>query len=225
MKRNLLIAAILCCFAGICLAHAQTPLKPGYYTTKDTGVAQQVSFANGRLQTLAGGETSLWDAQGGNKYKRSYYYYSDPNKLTQARSGYIERVSQTSFYFYVYEDAKKLYTWQSEKGPGDNLFDTDRLDDRNRDPKSAHVDISLENVEEVAPGWEKYMTKAKEDPGNAQLWMQAAHTAMLVSSYQQDPQALRTLLLSKASLMKKMSPGIANPCPDLISQDIWNEAR
>lgn len=228
MKKFLSRVFLLCGLAG-CHTEglSQNPFKPGYYTTRDNGVPFQVSFCgNGELQVVAGGETSVWQSEGSGKFKRAYYYYNDPNKITTAKvRTYVERISESSFYFYIYEDAKKRYVWQSGSGAGEAPYNTDNLDEQPMDPRSDHVDHTLKRVEEVAPGWEKYMTKAKEDPGNAQVWMQAAHAAMLVSSYRKDPEMLNQMLSTKASLIKKLSPGSENPCPDLIPQEIWNQAK
>ena len=218
------------------------PFKEGYYTTSNMGVDHIVSFKNGEIHIIAGMEIAIYKPAEG-KYRLAGWHYGNPANMQTPKSKagiWIERVSTESYRYYAggaSESEKKLYRFHAAKTAAmnqesetdepiesnDSPYNIHKLENRN--PKSAHVDIGLERVEEIAPHWEKYMSLSKSDPDNSPVWLQAAHAAIIASSYRQNPDMMNTLLKQKATLIQKMAPGKPNPCPDVIPKEIWDSVE
>ena len=211
----------------VSLSFAQ--VQPGYYTTTaELSVAHTVTVKNGAIYVSAGGETSVYRGSGSKYVLAGYFRGGDEGNMRKPASNnppYLV-VQSGSSYKYVAGGQEKLYRLDAAKTEEFKvLFNPDKLEERDGDVKSEHVPIKLERVEELAPGWEKYMALSKSDPDNSPVWLQAAHAAIIASSYRQNPDMMNTLLKQKATIIKKMAPGKPNPCPDVIPNEIWDSVE
>jgi hypothetical protein len=224
MKTVTVILFVLC--SAVC--HAQ--VQQGYYTTADKGVPHVVKIKNGRIYIEAGSETAVYrDAVG--KYQLQGYFYgnneSNMRSPVSRNPPYLVLQSSTS-YKYCAAGQEKLYRLDDAKTQEFSvLFDPANLEEHDGDVKSEFVDVSLKRVEEIAPNYEKYAKKAKDDPDMAQIWLQVAHATVLISSYKNfDTITLNELLLVKAKYIQRIAPGMKeNPCPDVIPEEIWDKAK
>ena len=215
---------------ALCVAVCHAQVQQGYYTTADMGVPQIVKIKNGKMYIEAGGETSVFRNSGGKYVVIGYFYGGNESNMQTPKAKnppYIVPQSNTSYKYHAY-DQVKLYRLDPAKTQDIQiLFDNENLEENEGDPKSEFVEIALKTVEEVAPNYEKYMKKAKDDPANTQVWLQIAQLTIAVSTYtKMNNPLLNDLLLVKAKYIRRTAPHFQeNPCPDVIPQEIWDKAK
>ena len=224
MRTVLVILFALC--AAVCGAQVQQ----GYYTAPDM-VPHIVKIKNGKMYIEAGGETSVFRNSGGKYVVIGYFYGGNESNMQTPKAKnppYIVPQSNTSYKYHAY-DQVKLYRLDAAKTQDIQilLYDNENLEENEGDTQSEFVEVSLKHVEEIAPNYEKYMKKAKDDPANAQIWLQIAQATIAVSSYtKMNNPLLNDLLLVKAKYIQRTAPHFQeNPCPDVIPQEIWEKAK
>lgn len=212
----------------VAVCHSQ--VQEGYYTTADMGVPHVVKIKNSAIYIEAGSETAVYRNSGGKYVLQGYYYSGNESNMRAPVSKnppYIVPQSSTSYKYCVGSQEKYYHLDAGKTQELKDLYNPANLAEHDGDTKSEFVDASLKRVEEVAPNYEKYMKKSKDDPANAQVWLQVASATVLVSSYQgRDDATLRDLLLVKAKTIQRMAPYMQeNPCPEVIPQEIWDKAK
>lgn len=223
MRTGIITLFVLC--AAVCSAQ----LQQGYYTSVNM-VPHIVKIKNGSIYIEAGSETAIYSGSGGKYVLKGYFYNGNESNMRAPISKnppYLMLQSNTSYKYCTASGQENLYRLDATQTKQfEVLFDPAKLDD-DSGTRSNFVDASQTRVEEIAPNYEKYMQKAKDDPDNAQVWFTVAHVAVLVSSYQgRDEATLNDLLLIKAKYIQRIAPYIKeNPCPEVIPQEVWDRAK
>jgi len=222
---------ILSILFALCAAVCPAQVQQGYYVP-DGGMAVPhiTKIKNGSLYISAGGETSIYSNAGGRYVLKGYFYGGNESNLQTPRSRnppYIVPQSGTSYKYYAGGNEIFYRLDNAKTQEFKILFDNDKLDEHGGEQQSEFVEVALEHVEEVAPNYEKYMKKAKDDPNNAQMWLQVAHATIAVSSYTKTGNPiLNDFLIAKAKTIQRLRPDMQeNPCPDVIPQEIWEKAK